>query len=187
MKTVCVFCGSSPGAQDIYRASARRLAAGLVERNIGIVYGGGRAGLMGELAASALEAGGRVTGVIPEHLVKERSVQPGLTALHVVADMHVRKKMMADLADGFIALPGGYGTLEEMLEALSWAELGLHCKPCGLLDVAGFYQPFLEFLDDAVAEGFLRPESRNLLCVKCSPDELIEALCSYRPGIIEKH
>jgi uncharacterized protein (TIGR00730 family) len=182
MKTVCVFCASSPGARDIYRTSARRLAAELVERNIGIVYGGGRAGLMGELAAEALEAGGRVTGVIPEHLMERESALPGLTALHVVPDIHARKKLMSELAEGFIALPGGFGTLEEMMEALSWAELGLHCKPCGLLDVAGFYQLFLDFLDDAVAAGFLRRQSRNLLYVERKPYELVDALCSHGVG-----
>lgn len=186
MKTVCVFCGSSPGARDIYRTSARRLAAELVERNIGIVYGGGSEGLMGALAAEALEAGGRVTGVIPEHIMEHESAQPGLTALHVVADIHARKKKMAELAEGFIALPGGYGTLEEILEALSWADLGLHRKPCGLLDVAGFYQPFLEFLDHAVAVGFLRLKSRNLLCAKSKPHELIDALCSHGLEASEK-
>ncbi len=186
MKSVCVFCGSSLGVQDIYRASAHRLAVGLAERGIGIVYGGGGVGLMGEVATAALALGGRVTGVMPKHLVDKEIAPPGLTTLHVVADIHARKKMMAELAEGFIALPGGYGTLEEMLEALSWADLGLHHKPCGLLDVAGFFQPFLEFLDGSVSAGFLRLESRNLLCVKSKPDELIDALSSYTPAISDK-
>jgi uncharacterized protein (TIGR00730 family) len=186
MKSVCVFCGSSPGARAIYRRSARGLAAGLAARGIGIVYGGGDVGLMGEVATAALKAGGRVTGVIPEYMAEEGKALRGLTALHVVPDIHARKRMMAELAEGFIALPGGYGTLEEISEALSWAELGLHSKPCGILDVAGFYQLFLDFLDDAVAAGFLRSGSRKLLCVKPDPEELIEALCTYKPGIIEK-
>jgi uncharacterized protein (TIGR00730 family) len=179
MKSVCVFCGSSLGVRNIYGEAARRLGYGLAEDGIDIVYGGGGTGLMGELAASALAAGGRVTGVIPAVLAEREGVQAGLTALHVVADFCERKRMMAELAEGFIALPGGYGTLEEILEVLSRADLGLHRKPCGLLDVAGFFQPLLDLLDDAVAAGFLRRESRNQICVKRRPEELIAAIRTY--------
>jgi len=181
MKSVCVFCGSSERVGKVYRSAARRLGAGLAERGIDIVYGGGAEGLMGVLAKAALAAGGRVIGVLPEQLAEKEGALPGLTTLHITSDLPSRKKLMAELAEGFIALPGGYGTLEELLTVVSWAELGLHNKPCGLLDTADYYQLFLDFLDDAVAAGFLKRKSRNLLYVEQKPEELIEALCSRPP------
>jgi uncharacterized protein (TIGR00730 family) len=181
MKRVCVFCGSSLGRRDEYRFAARNLAQELAGRKIGLVYGGGRVGLMGELADAATAAGGEVIGVIPRPLISRELAHPRLSELHTVENIHDRKTLMADLADAFIALPGGYGTLEESFEVLSWAGLGLHAKPFGLLDVAGYYQPLLRFLDLAVAEGFLSPKSRALLVVEPEPARLVDALVQHRP------
>src|SRR5512142_817811 len=160
MKRVCVFCGSSVGVNPEYARMARRLGGALARRGMGLVYGGGGIGLMGAVADAALDAGGEVVGVIPRALQLRELAHANLTALHVVGSMHERKAKMAELSHAFVALPGGMGTLEELAEILTWAQLGLHQKPCGLLDVAGYYQPLVGFFDRAVAEGFLKPEHR---------------------------
>lgn len=165
MKSVCVFCGSSQGRRPVYAETARDLGTGLAQRSLRLVYGGGRAGLMGLLADAALASGGEVVGVIPQALVRCEQAYNGLTELRVVESMHARKAMMADLADAFIALPGGYGTLDELCEILTWAQLGLHQKPLLLLDVEGYFESLLSFFDRAVTEGFVREDNRRrVLC-----------------------
>lgn len=181
MRRVCVFCGSSPGARPVYAEAARRLAGALVERGIGLVYGGGNVGLMGILADGMLERGAEVIGVIPESLLAWEVAHTGLADLRVVDSMHARKAMMADLADGFIALPGGLGTLEEFLEVCTWAQLGFHGKPMGLLDVDGYFAPLLRLLDHAVAERFVRPEHRDMVLVGEDAGALLEAMAK-RPA-----
>src|SRR6266567_1313227 len=186
MKRICVFCGSSLGSRSEYRAAAEEMAAELVRRNIGLVYGGGNVGLMGILADAVLRAGGEVQGVIPEHLMAREVGHQGLTKLHVLRSMHERKALMADLSDGFIALPGGFGTLEEFCEVVTWTQLGLHAKPCGILNVLGFYSPLLRMLDHAVEERFLKPENRALVLAQDQPAELLKALEDWCPVHIEK-
>jgi uncharacterized protein (TIGR00730 family) len=186
MKRICVFCGSSPGSRPEYRRSAQEMAAELVRRNIGLVYGGSNVGLMGELADAVLRAGGEVEGVIPENLMALEVGHEGLTKLHVVRSMHERKALMADLADAFVALPGGFGTLEEFCEVVTWTQLGLHAKPCGILNVLGYYSPLLRMFDHAVEERFLKPENRALVLSGDSPAELLEALEEWRPIHAEK-
>lgn len=178
---ICVFCGSSPGRGDLYLAAARELGRVLAERGIELVYGGARVGTMGELANAALTAGGRVIGVIPEHLMSREVGHDGLTELHVVRDMHERKATMAELSDGFIALPGGAGTLEELAEVWTWAQLALHAKPIGLLDVAGFYQPFRQFVLHMVTEEFLRPRHQEMLLIDESIERILDGFADYRP------
>jgi uncharacterized protein (TIGR00730 family) len=175
-KTVCVYCGSSEGARPEYRAVAQELGRTFAMAGIRIVYGGAHVGLMGALADAALASGGHVTGVIPQHLVDREIAHRGLTELHVVPDMHERKRQMADLADAFIAMPGGYGTLDELCEVLGWAQLGLHRKPVILLDVAGYWQPFFAMLDHAVHEGFLQPENRDFALRAPSVEEAVRLL-----------
>jgi len=175
-RRICIFCGSSPGRGDNYRDAAARLGQLLAERGIGLVYGGAGVGIMGVVADAALEAGGEVVGVIPRHLVSREVAHDALTDLHVVSDMHERKATMARLADGFIALPGGAGTLEELFEVWTWAQLGLHDKPLGLLDVAGFYEPLARMLDHMVEEGFLRPGYRDMVAFESDPATLIDRL-----------
>src|SRR6185295_5632911 len=162
MRKLCVFCGSSAGRESGYTALAVQLAHELAQRNIGIVYGGGRVGLMGALADAALAAGGQVIGVMPQALIDREIAHRGLTELRIVGSMHERKALMAELADGFIALPGGMGTFEELCEVLTWAQLGIHKKPCGCLNTLGYYDPLLALLDHATAEQFLKPEHRSL-------------------------
>src|SRR5271154_5558209 len=162
---VCVFCGSSSGKGPQYADSARRLGAALAARGLELVYGAGDVGLMGVLADAALAAGGRVVGVIPQALVQREVAHHGLSELHVVRTMHERKALMADRADAFLALPGGFGTADELFEILTWAQLGLHSKPVGLLNVAGFFDPLLAWIDRCVSDGFLRPENRDLLLI----------------------
>jgi uncharacterized protein (TIGR00730 family) len=186
MKRICVFCGSSPGRRPEYCAAAEELAAELVRRNIGLVYGGGNVGLMGIIADAVLRAGGDVQGVIPEHLMALEVGHKGLTKLHVVHSMHERKALMADLSDAFIALPGGFGTLEEFCEVVTWTQLGLHAKPCGILNVLGFYSPLLAMLDHAVQERFLKPENRVLVLAREQPADLLLALEEWRPVQVEK-
>jgi len=183
MTRICVYCGSSVGRRPEYAAAARELGAVLAGRGIGLVYGGGNVGLMGVVADTMIAAGAEVIGVIPEALVARELAHQGVTELRVVASMHERKALMADLADGFIALPGGLGTLEELFEALTWAQLGLHAKPCGLLDVAGFYLDLARFLDRTVDDGFVPPASRARLVVDTDPARLVERLARERgPG-----
>lgn len=176
MRAVCVFCGSSPGRSPAYAEAARLVGRTLAAEGITVVYGGAGVGTMGELARSALAAGGRVVGVIPEGLTAVEMAESGLTELHRVTSMHERKQLMADLADGFLALPGGLGTVEELAEITTWAQLGLHAKPIALLDVDGFWQPLLAFLDHAVEHEFLRPEHRELLLVDSDLGALLTAM-----------
>lgn len=178
LRSLCVYCGASSGHSPLYASAAVDLAAELVRRNIKLVYGGGNIGLMGRLADAVLERGGSVAGVIPQGLMDREVGHQGLTILHVVKDMHERKALMAELSDGFIAMPGGMGTLEELFEMLTWSQLGFHAKPIGLLNTGGFYDGLLRFMDHQVAEGFLRPDQANLLMHESRPDELIERMQS---------
>src|ERR1039457_6891851 len=186
MKRICVFCGSSEGSRPEYRDAAEEMAAELVRRNVGLVYGGGNVGLMGTIADAVLNAGGEAVGVIPEHIMAREIGHKGLTKLHVVHSMHERKALMADLSDAFVALPGGFGTLEEFCEVMTWTQLGLHAKPCGILNVMGFYSPLLRMFDHAVEERFLKPEDRALVLARDQPPELLQALEEWRPVQIEK-
>jgi len=176
MRSVCVFCGSKPGGRAEYAASAERLAEELVERGIGLVYGGSRMGLMGTIASAVLRRRGEVVGVIPRVLMRKEAVHPELTDLHVVSSMHERKAKMAELSDGFISLPGGLGTWEETLEILTWLQLGIHDKPCGLLNVEGYFDPIIKLFAHGREEGFLRGEPESLLLVDTSPPKLIDRM-----------
>jgi uncharacterized protein (TIGR00730 family) len=176
---ICVFLGSSVGRRPIYRETAQRFGALIAERGIGLVYGGGAVGLMGLLADAASAAGGEVIGVIPEALRAREHDHPGLSQLHVVRTMHERKAMMADLSDGFVALPGGIGTFEELFEVWTWAQLGYHAKPCGLLNVGGFYDGMSHFVDHVVDEGFLQPEHRRMLIVEREPAAMLDTMATY--------
>jgi uncharacterized protein (TIGR00730 family) len=186
VKYICVFCGSSPGGRPEYAAAAQDLARALVRRELGLVYGGGHVGLMGILARAVLEEGGRVIGVIPRGLVDRELAFTGLADLRVVGTMHERKALMAELAEGFVALPGGLGTIEEFFEALTWGQLGMHHKPCGLLDVGGYYSRLMSFLDHTVDEGFVRPEHRAMVLLNQDPEALLEGLAAYHPPQIDK-
>jgi uncharacterized protein (TIGR00730 family) len=186
MKRICVFCGSSSGDRPEYRAAAENIGAELVRSNIGLVYGGGNVGLMGVIADAVLRAGGEAVGVIPKHLMEREVGHKGLTKLHVVRSMHERKALMADLSDAFIALPGGFGTFEEFCEVVTWAQLGLHAKPCGILNVLGYYSPLLAMFDHAVEERFLKQENRALVLARDSVPELLQALEEWRPTHVEK-
>jgi hypothetical protein len=181
VRSVCVFSGSSPGARPEYAAAARALGNELAARNLRVVYGGAGVGLMTLVADAALAAGAEVIGVIPQQLVDWEVAHRGLSDLRVTGSMHERKALMAELSDGFIALPGGYGTLEEFAEIVTWSQLGLQSKPCGLLDVAGFYGPLLTFLDRAVAEGFIRPEHRELVLTDTDPARLLDTMNNWAP------
>jgi hypothetical protein len=180
MRRVCVFCGSKAGGRPVYADGARRLGEVLVAHGLGVVFGGGHIGLMGVVADAVLAAGGEAVGVIPQALVDKELAHDRLTALHVVATMHQRKALMADLSDAFVALPGGLGTLEELFETWTWAQLELHAKPCGLLNVAGFYDPLVAFLDHAVRERFLKPPHRSLLIVESDAGVLVDRLARAR-------
>ena len=186
MKRICVFAGSNSGLQTEYRAAAQELGRVLARQEVGLVYGGARVGLMGALADAVLAARGHVTGVIPEALVAKEVAHDGLSDLRVVASMHARKAVMADLADGFIALPGGWGTLEEFFEVLTWAQLGLHQKPCGLLNVRGYFDGLLAFIDHSIDERFVRRENRSMVLVSSSPGTLLELFDRYVPPVVEK-
>jgi uncharacterized protein (TIGR00730 family) len=177
---LCVFCGSSPGTDPAYLAAAEHVGRTLAERDIGLIYGGASVGTMGALADAAIAAGGEVTGVIPQSLVDREIAHPGLSELHVVADLHERKAKMASLADAFLALPGGAGTLEELFEVLTWAQLDLHHKPIALLDVAGYYQPMLRFMDHMAGQGFLRREYRDMLIVDTDVAEVLDRYSALR-------
>lgn len=186
MKRICVFCGSSAGNRPEYARAAAQVGAMLAERGIGLVYGGGRVGLMGVVADTVMAAGGEVIGVIPEALLRREVGHEGLSELQVVGSMHERKARMADLSDGFIALPGGYGTLEEFFEVLTWSQLGIHPKPCGLLNVHGFYDPLLAMADLAVREEFVRPAHRGLILDDTDPVRLLERMAAFAPPVVEK-
>ena len=184
MRRICVFCGSSPGARPAYGEAAEELAGVLAAEGIGLVYGGGAVGLMGRLADAMLAGGGETIGVMPEALVSKEIGHAGLSDLRVVSSMHERKALMAELSDGFIALPGGLGTLEELFEVYTWAQLGLHAKPCGLLDVEGYYTGIAGFLDHAVEERFVREDHRALLIVERDARELVGRLRSFEPAAV---
>lgn len=186
MRSVCVYCGSSPGERPAYADAARELGALLARRGITLVYGGAAKGLMGVIADAALAGGGRVVGVIPQDLVDREIAHAGLDEQHVVGSMHERKAMMAELSDGFIAMPGGFGTLEEIIETITWAQLGLHAKPCGLLNVEGYYERLLAFADLAVDDGFVRREHRDMLLVADAPAALLDLLDAYTPTAVPK-
>jgi hypothetical protein len=177
---LCVFCGASPGRDPAYAALARAVGHGLAERGIGLVYGGGRVGLMGAVADAALEAGGEVIGVIPSRLVDRELAHRGVTDLRVVDTLHDRKATMAELSDGFVALPGGFGTLEELTEVVSWAQLDLHAKPIGLLGPAGYWDGLLAWLDRVVAEGFIAPRHRALVAVDPDLAALLARFAAWR-------
>ena len=180
MKRVCVFCGSSVGRDPRHREAAVALAEALVNRGLGIVFGGGSVGLMGVLADAVLAKGGEAIGVIPHGLAAREVAHRGLSDLRVVPSMHARKSRMADLSDAFLALPGGFGTFEELFEVVTWAQLGIHRKPIGLLNVAGYYDNLIRFLDHAVADGFVSAENRGLLLVADEPDALLDRLAAHR-------
>ncbi|HVW33048.1 MAG TPA: TIGR00730 family Rossman fold protein [Acidimicrobiia bacterium] len=179
LKRVCVFCGSKHGVRPAYREAAQAMAETMVGAGIDLVYGGGRVGLMGTLADAVLDAGGQVIGVIPEAMSDREIAHYGITDLHVVKTMHERKALMYNLSDGFVALPGGLGTLEELFEITTWSQLGLHAKPTGLLDVAGYYTPLVGFLDQLVHEGFVSSRHRRLLRVAGEPAALLELLAAF--------
>ncbi|MBO0776352.1 MAG: TIGR00730 family Rossman fold protein [Actinobacteria bacterium] len=181
MRAICVFCGSSPGRRPEYLAATADLGRLLARRGITVVYGGAQVGAMGALADAALAAGGEVVGVIPRHLVAAEVAHDGLSTLHVVASMHERKALMGRLSDGFIALPGGMGTLEEFAEVTTWSQLGLHTKPTGLLNVLGYFDRLLAFLDHAAAERFLRPEDRRRVLARPDAPALLAAMDSWEP------
>lgn len=174
MKKICVYCGSSDGARPEYRQAAAALGRAMLEKDIDLVYGGAGVGLMGTLADTVLKGGGRVTGVIPEPLVKREISHTGLTELVVVGSMHERKSMMAELSDGFIALPGGIGTMEELFEILTWSHLGIHKKPCALLNVVGYYDHLNAFMQQGVNQGFIRKETESKLIIKEDPKALLD-------------
>lgn len=185
MKRICVNCGSNRGFRSVYLKAAEELGAELAHSGLELVYGGAGVGLMGEVANAAIRAGGTVIGIIPESFARKASHQ-GLTELRIVSSMHERKQMMSDLSDAFIALPGGFGTLEEVMELLTWAQLGLNKKPCGLINVAGYFDPFLTFLDHIVAEGFMKQAHRDMLLVSDEPRALLERFKSYVHPNVEK-
>ena len=186
MKRICVFCGSNVGANSTYKQVAQALGNTLVLHHIELVYGGGRVGLMGVVADAVLEAGGKAIGVIPEALAAKEIAHSKLTELYIVSSMDERKALMADLSDGFIAIPGGFGTLEEFCEVLTWTQLGIHQKPCGLLNVEGFYAPLIDMFDRATSEGFIRPTHRELVLHADTPETLLQQLQAYQPVTEEK-
>jgi len=186
MKRLCVFCGSSVGANPAYAEVATTLGTLLAKRGIGLVYGGGNVGLMGVIADAALAAGGEVIGVIPQALADREVAHQGLTDLRIVDSMHTRKAMMADLSDAFVAMPGGVGTFEEFFEAITWTQLGLHRKPCGLLNVAGFYTPLAYFIDQAVSDGFIKPVHRAAIIVDDDPARLLNTLSTIEVPDVPK-
>lgn len=181
MKRLCVYCGSNIGVADAYADAARELGTLMAAAGIGLVYGGAKKGLMGVIADAVLGAGGEACGVIPKALGDREIAHPGLTRLHVVDSMHDRKSLMAVLSDGFVAMPGGFGTLEEIIEVLTWGQLQFHSKPCGLLNVDGYYDYLLAFLDHASASGFVKPQHREMLLVAETPAELIDRFERYQP------
>jgi uncharacterized protein (TIGR00730 family) len=186
MQRICVYCGSSSGGHNGYADAARELGAVLVHHELELVYGGSSVGTMGTLADAVLELGGKVHGVIPQMLEQKEIAHNGLTELHVVASMHARKSMMAAIADGFIAMPGGFGTIEEIIEVLTWGQLRFHDKPCGLLNVRGYFDQLLAFFDHTQAEGFLKPENRSMLLFDDDPAGLIQQFERYTAPHIDK-
>ncbi|SHF11041.1 hypothetical protein SAMN05443144_105200 [Fodinibius roseus] len=186
LNRICVYCGSSPGKREEYTAGAKKLAELLVQQNVELVYGGASVGIMGALADTVLENGGKVTGIIPEDLVKKEVAHKGLTDLQVVSSMHERKFAMAEQSDGFIALPGGLGTIEELFEVLTWSQLGFHQKPVGLLNVCGYYDHLSSFLDHAVSEEFVKQDHRQILMVEDNPKALVSRFEHYEAPAVDK-
>jgi uncharacterized protein (TIGR00730 family) len=186
MRSICVYCGSAHGRREAYAEGARALGHALARRGLRLVYGGASVGLMGVVADAVLEAGGEVTGVIPETLMRKELAHSGLTELVVTRSMHERKMVMADRADGFVALPGGIGTFEELFEIWTWAQLGFHRKPCGILNVAGYYDQLLAFLDHARDEGLLAPSVRDVLQVASDPDTLLERFAVWQSPDVDR-
>lgn len=186
IKKICVYCGSSPGKNPAYSQAAVKLAQALCERNIGLVYGGAAVGVMGTIANAVLAAGGEAVGVIPKALALKEVAHDSLSELHVVASMHERKAMMADLADGFIALPGGWGTLEEIFEILTWAQLGFHDKPCGLLNIEGYYDGLIGFLENSFDQQFVNELCRPMLMKAREPQTLLDKFATYRAPKVRK-
>ncbi|MDH4047216.1 MAG: TIGR00730 family Rossman fold protein [Gammaproteobacteria bacterium] len=186
MKRLCVYCGSNTGNKPVYVDAARQLGTALVTNRVELVYGGGAKGLMGILADAVLGAGGKAIGVIPRALMDKEVGHKGLSELHIVESMHERKSMMVMLSDGFVAMPGGYGTLEEIIEVLTWGQLQFHSKPCGLLNVNGFFDDLLRYLDGATASGFVRPQHRAMLLVADRPSGLLHQFSQYVPPDAEK-
>lgn len=185
INSICINCGSSPGLKPDYMESAKKLGILLANKNIRIIYGGANVGLMGQIANTALDNGGEVIGIIPEKIASKVKHE-NLTDLITVKTMHERKQMMFDLSDAFIGLPGGFGTLEEMFELLTWSQLGYHTKPCGLLNIAGFFDFLINFIDKAVEQRFIKPEHREMLLKDENPDNLLEKLFNYKPIVVEK-
>jgi uncharacterized protein (TIGR00730 family) len=181
LRRVCVFCGSNVGARQLFADTARGLARALAERRIGLVYGGGSVGLMGILADAALANGADVTGVIPGAMATKEIAHQGLHDLRVTGSMHERKALMAQLSDGFVAMPGGFGTFEELLEIVTWAQLGIHGKPVGILNVGGYFDPLLELIERGIRDEFIRPEYRELFVTADDPDVMLEKLAVHRP------
>jgi uncharacterized protein (TIGR00730 family) len=186
MTRICVFCGSLQGARPVYAEAARAIATELARRGLGLVYGGGRVGLMGVVADTVLAAGGEAIGIIPRGLASKELAHTGLTELRLVESMHERKATMSTLSDAFVALPGGLGTLEETLEVLTWVQLGIHDKPVGVLNVDGYFDPLLKLLANAVREGFLRREYFDLLLFDDAPSELLDRLAVWRPPAVRR-
>ncbi|MFB6170859.1 MAG: TIGR00730 family Rossman fold protein [Haloarculaceae archaeon] len=186
MERICVYCGSRPGADPAYVAAAEALGRELAARDLGLVFGGGSVGMMGAVADSVLAAGGEAVGVIPEALEVREVAHQGVTDLRVVDSMHTRKETMVELSDGFVALPGGLGTLEELMEILTWAQLGIHDDPCGIANVEGYYDGLVVFLDHAVEEGFVETEHRKLALVEDDPVALLDRFETYEPPVVER-
>ena len=186
IKRICVYCGSSPGKSPAYITAAKQLASVLSERGIGLVYGGATVGVMGAIADAVLEAGGEAIGVIPKSLAVKELAHENLSELHVVASMHERKAMMAELSDGFVALPGGWGTLEEIFEILTWAQLGFHDKPCGLLNIDGYYDGLIGFLENSFEQQFVNELCRPMLMTARDPKALLKQFTSYQAPKVRK-
>ena len=186
MKRISVFCGSSAGHRLEYAAAARAMGEALARRGLGLVFGGGQVGLMGIVADACLAAGGDVIGVIPRGLARKELAHAGLKDMRVVESMHERKALMAELSDAFVALPGGFGTLEEFFEVLTWAQLGIHHKPCALLNVAGYFDPLLKLIEHSVDEGFVNPEHRRLLLQAPTADAVLDAIAQFEPPSIKR-
>ncbi len=186
MEKICVFCGSSKGNGDVYLDAAKELGRELVKRELGLVYGGASVGTMGKIANTVIKNGGNVTGIMPKALVKKEVALTDLIDFHVVSSMHERKAMMADLADAFIAMPGGFGTIDEIFEVLTWGQLEFHQKPCGLLNINGYYDKLIEFLDHMVNQEFLMPENRQMIIVEDDPVILLDKFKSYTPPKVDK-
>jgi uncharacterized protein (TIGR00730 family) len=186
MRSVCVFCGSNAGARSLYMEAARDTGRLIAERGLRLIYGGASVGLMGPLADAALQAGGEVVGVMPRALIEKEIAHAGLAELHDVASMHERKALMSDLSDAFLGLPGGAGTLEEVFEIWTWAQLGHHRKPVGLLNAGSYYDLLIAFLDHTRREKFVRPEHRDMLIVESRPERILDRFESYEPPVVEK-